>query len=90
MLGLERFASVPLLCVELAAQLYLTLRFLQPLLKVHHDGSGLLVPLRKVVIRTSIGCAATLLLDVAVKVSFAFFKETPSWFCHLICKAEGQ
>lgn len=81
---------MPMLGVETAAQLYLTLRFLQPLLRVHQDGSGLLLPLRKVVIRTLIGCAITMLLDVAVKVSLTLFNGEPSWLCFLACKAEGQ
>ncbi|KAJ8605961.1 hypothetical protein MRB53_041254 [Persea americana] len=79
-IGMRRFALMPMLGVETAAQLYLTLRFLQPLLRVHQDGSGLLSPLRKIVIRTSIGCAVTMLLDVAVKVSLTLFNGEPTFF----------
>lgn len=81
---------MPMLGVEIAANLYLTLRFLHPLVTVRQDGSGLLFPLRKVVIRTSTGCAITLLLDVAVKVSLTLFNGEPGWLCYLTCKAEGQ
>lgn len=82
---------MPMLGVETAAQLYLTLRFLQPLLRVHQDGSsGLLIPLRKVVIRASIGCPITMLLDVAVKLSLTLFNGGPSWLCYLTCKAEDR
>ncbi|KAF2163283.1 hypothetical protein M409DRAFT_26325 [Zasmidium cellare ATCC 36951] len=88
-IGMRRLTLMPMLAVETAAQLYLTLRFLQPLLRVHQDGSGLLSPLRKVVIRTSIGCAITMLLDVAVKVSLTLFNGEPSWLCYLTCKAEA-
>lgn len=78
-----------MLCVETLAELFLTLRFLFPLLLVHRRGNGLLPPLRKVVIRTSVGAAITLLLDVAVKVSLTLFNGEPTWLCYLACKVEA-
>ncbi|KXT05553.1 hypothetical protein AC578_3680 [Pseudocercospora eumusae] len=88
-IGIKRFAIVPMLCVETLAELFLTLRFLFPLLLVHRRGKGLLPPLRKVVIRTSVGAAITLLLDVAVKVSLTLFNGEPTWLCYLACKVEA-
>ena len=88
-IGIERFAILPMLCVETLAELFLTLRFLFPLLLVHRRGNGLLPPLRKVVIRTSVGAAITLLLDVAVKVSLTLFNGEPTWLCYLACKVEA-
>lgn len=88
-IGMKMYSLMPMLGVEVAAQLYLTIRFLLPLLCVHRDGSGLLVPLRKVVVRSSVGCATTMLVDVAVKVSLTLFNGEPVWLCYLTCKIEG-
>lgn len=79
-----------MLSIETAANLWLTIRFLLPLLLVHRNGGGLLLPLRKVALRSSIGTAITLLLDIAVKVSLTMFNGEPTWLCFLTCKVEGM
>ncbi|KAI5367968.1 hypothetical protein Slin15195_G031020 [Septoria linicola] len=88
-IGPTRISLILMLCVEIGAQVYLTFRFLAPLLHVHHDGIGLMKPLRKVVIRTSIGVATTLLLNVTVKTSLTLFNGEPTWLCSLTCKVDA-
>ena len=87
---MTRASLITMLCVEVGAQLYLTGRFLWPLLRVNTEGNGLLSPLRKVVIRTSIGVATTLVLNIAVKTSLTLFDGEPTWLCYLTCKTEGM
>lgn len=89
-IGMTRASLITMLCVEVGAQLYLTGRFLWPLLVVNTEGSGLLSPLRKVVVRTSIGVATTLVLNIAVKTSLTLFDGEPTWLCYLTCKMEGE
>ncbi|KAK4629192.1 hypothetical protein CLAFUW4_08616 [Fulvia fulva] len=88
-IGLEYFAIGSMLSVELLAQLVLTLRFLVPLITVHRKGNGLMLPLRNAVVRTVVGCAITMLLNVAVKISLLLFDGMPAWLCYLGCKVEA-
>lgn len=89
-IGMHDAAISLMLCVETLSELFLTLRFLFPLIIVHKRGNGLLPPLRKVVACTSIGSTITLLMDVAVKVSLILFSGEPTWLCYLACKAEAM
>jgi hypothetical protein len=71
-------------------QLYLTLRFLVPLLRVHFTGNGLLLPLKRVVTRTVIATAITMLSTLAVKISLTLFNGEPAWLCCMTCKIDGE
>ncbi|KAK4618170.1 hypothetical protein CLAFUW4_12287 [Fulvia fulva] len=89
-IGIQMFALVPLLVVEVVSYLYLTIRFLVPLIMVHFGGAGgLLIPLRKVVLKTFIGTAITMLSTLAVKVSLTLFNGEPAWLCCLTCKVDA-
>ena len=79
-----------MLTVELLAQLYLTLRFLLPLLTVHKSGCGLMLPLKKVMAHAAIGSAITLVGNVAVKSSLALFNGENITVCYVTCKLEGE
>lgn len=58
---------------------------------VHFGGAGgLLIPLRKVVLKTFIGTAITMLSTLAVKVSLTLFNGEPAWLCCLTCKVDGM
>ena len=70
-------------------KLYLTLRFLWPLIVVHFGGTGLLLPLRRVVRRTCIGTGITLLSLLTVKISLLMFNGEPAWLCCMTCKLDG-
>ncbi|PIA89054.1 hypothetical protein CB0940_07283 [Cercospora beticola] len=88
-IGIQMYALVPLLVVEVLSYLYLTLRFLFPLLMVHFGGQGLLLPLRRVVMRTSIGTGITMLSTLAVKISLTMFNGEPAWLCCMTCKIDA-
>ncbi|EME40942.1 hypothetical protein DOTSEDRAFT_27534 [Dothistroma septosporum NZE10] len=89
-IGIQMFALVPLLVVEVVSYLYLTIRFLVPLIMVHFGGAGgLLMPLRRVVLKTVIGTAITMLSTLAVKVSLTLFDGEPAWLCCLTCKVDA-
>ena len=90
LIGMKAYAIAPMLAVELTAQLVLTLRFLVPLFTIHRKGNGLLHPLRNAVLRTLIGCAITMLLNIAVKLGLLLFDGMPVWLCFLTCKVEGM
>lgn len=86
--GIELPAMLSLLAVEIAAQTYLTIRFLLPLVMVHRDGTGLLLPLRRMVIRTCIGSAITLLSNTGARTYLVLFNGVPAWLCCLTCKVD--
>ncbi|KAH9832723.1 hypothetical protein Tdes44962_MAKER00203 [Teratosphaeria destructans] len=88
-IGMKAFALFPLICVETLAHLYLTLRFLIPLLRVHYTGEGLLHPLRGVVKRTFIGAGITTISVLTTKMTLAFFNGEPAWLCCLTCKLDA-
>ncbi|KAF2166057.1 hypothetical protein M409DRAFT_23785 [Zasmidium cellare ATCC 36951] len=88
-IGMQMFVLVPLLLVEVFAYLYLTLRFLIPLIMFHRGGTGLLAPLRRVMLRTCIGTAITMCSTLAVKVSLTLFNGEPAWLCCMTCKIDA-
>ncbi|KAF2771605.1 hypothetical protein EJ03DRAFT_357703, partial [Teratosphaeria nubilosa] len=88
-IGMKAFALFPLICVETLAHLYLTLRFLIPLLRVHYIGEGLLHPLRGLVKRTFIGAGLTTISVLTTKMTLAFFNGEPAWLCCLTCKLDA-
>ncbi|KAK4494343.1 hypothetical protein PRZ48_014641 [Zasmidium cellare] len=88
-IGIQLFVLIPLLVVEVISYLYLTLRFLIPLLMVHRGGNGLLAPLRRVMLRTCIGTAITMLSTLAVKTSLTLFNGEPAWLCCMTCKVDA-
>ncbi|EMF09624.1 uncharacterized protein SEPMUDRAFT_72488 [Sphaerulina musiva SO2202] len=88
-IGIQMYALIPLLLVEVLSYLYLTIRFLIPLVMVHFGGQGLLVPLRKVVIRTCIGTVIAMLSTAAVKISLTLFNGEPAWLCCMTCKIDA-
>lgn len=57
---------------------------------VHFGGQGLLVPLRKVVMRTCIGTVIAMLSTAAVKISLTLFNGEPAWLCCMTCKIDGM
>lgn len=88
-IGARWFSMIVMLAVEMLAQLYLTLRFLWPVVQIHRDGNGLLLPLRTVMIRMVIGCAITLLGDLGANVPPSLFHGVPAWLCFINCKVEA-
>ncbi|KAF2216961.1 hypothetical protein CERZMDRAFT_80958 [Cercospora zeae-maydis SCOH1-5] len=88
-IGIKMYALIPLLLVEVLSYLYLTLRFLFPLLMVHFGGQGLLLPLRRVVMRTTIGTGITMLSTLSVKISLTMFNGEPAWLCCMTCKIDA-
>ncbi|KAI5363267.1 hypothetical protein Slin15195_G106510 [Septoria linicola] len=88
-IGIQMYALVPLLLVEVLSYLYLTIRFLVPLVTVHFGGQGLLLPLRRVVIRTCVGTGITMMSTLAVKVSLTMFNGEPAWLCCMTCKIDA-
>ncbi|KJX97606.1 hypothetical protein TI39_contig477g00004 [Zymoseptoria brevis] len=88
-IGLQMFALLPLLCVEVLSYLYLALRFLYPLVMVHRDGQGLLPPLKRVMVRTTIGTFVAMISTFTVKLSLTFFDGEPAWLCCMSCKVDA-
>ncbi|EME78453.1 uncharacterized protein MYCFIDRAFT_80868 [Pseudocercospora fijiensis CIRAD86] len=88
-IGLKMFALLALTLVEVLAYLYLTLRFLVPLLMLHFGSEGLLLPLKRLVTRTCIGTAIAMVSVLTVKVSLTMFDGEPAWLCCLTCKVDA-
>ncbi|CAK4031406.1 hypothetical protein CB0940_07283 [Lecanosticta acicola] len=88
-IGIKEYALIPLVVVEAGSYTYLTLRFLWPLIQVHFGGPGLLLPLRRVVLRTCIGTGITMLSLLTVKVSLLLFNGEPAWLCCMTCKIDA-
>lgn len=88
-MGIRLWAVGTQLAIETAAQLFLTFRFLWPLACVHRNGTGLLLPMRKVIIRTFIGSAVQMCSNVAVRIPLLVFDGEPTWLCALTCKLDA-
>ncbi|KAI5361532.1 hypothetical protein Slin15195_G126470 [Septoria linicola] len=87
-IGIQFAAIMAIMSGEVAAQIYLTLRFLGPLFTVHRSIKGLVQPLRQMIRRTCIASAITLAFNIAASISIAIWQGTePAYLCCLSCKA---
>lgn len=89
LIGIKDHALYPLLAIEVLSQVYLTLRFLVPLVMLRLTGKGLLLPLEGLVRRTFIGSLIDLLSSLGVRISFLLFDGEPAWLCCLACKVDA-
>ncbi|CZT17280.1 uncharacterized protein RCC_03114 [Ramularia collo-cygni] len=88
-IGIQMVALLPLLLIEVLAYLYLTARFLIPLLMVRFGWQELVLPLRRVFIRTCIATAVAMVSTLAVKISLTMFNGEPAWLCCMTCKIDA-
>ncbi|KAL7272971.1 hypothetical protein RUND412_004190 [Rhizina undulata] len=91
-IGLKLAGNIPLLCFDLAINIYMTYLFLKPLrgLWSFKNGTGSKQHrLRRVALRTFIGSCITLILTIGNLTTLLILRgKEPGWICFATCNAD--
>lgn len=87
-IGMRKFAMLPLIIFDVIVNVYLTTLFLIPLRKLYSYQHNINTTLRTVALRTFVGSCATLISSVVNLTVLMVLKGEQGWICLMCCNAD--
>lgn len=87
-IGMKKFAMLPLIIFDVVVNVYLTTLFLIPLRKLYSYQHNINTALRTVALRTFVGSCATLTSSVVNLTVLMVLRGEQGWICLMCCNAD--
>jgi len=87
-IGMKKFAMIPLISFDVVVNVYLTMLFLVPLRGLYSYQHNTNVRVRRMAVRTFFGSCATLTSSVANLTVLMVLEGEPGWICLMCCNAD--